>query len=76
MSRDQINLLTWLATFNGAKDMPSERQMRDTDKLLQRLCGIETIDYIGAMGNRFSVNSLAQMIAQVSLLFCIVRTYL
>ncbi|KZV81638.1 hypothetical protein EXIGLDRAFT_628172, partial [Exidia glandulosa HHB12029] len=60
----QMNLIIWLAMFNGAKDMPSERQMQDSDKLLQDLCGIETIDYIGAMGNRFSVNSLADMLAQ------------
>ncbi|EJD39390.1 hypothetical protein AURDEDRAFT_37439, partial [Auricularia subglabra TFB-10046 SS5] len=63
-ANQQITLLIWFAMFSGAQNMPSERQMRDSDAMLQRLCGIRTTDYVGAMGNRFSVNSLADMLAQ------------
>ncbi|EJD48321.1 hypothetical protein AURDEDRAFT_61105 [Auricularia subglabra TFB-10046 SS5] len=64
LSRKQLELARWHAEFNGARDLPTERQMQRIDKQLQDACGIATIPYIGAMGNRFSVNSLADMLAQ------------
>ncbi len=47
-------------------NVPSERTMNAVDKTLQKICGIESIRYSGALGHLFYVNDFAATVAQVS----------
>ncbi|CAK5270513.1 unnamed protein product [Mycena citricolor] len=66
-SQRQLDLFLWLLKVNNVPDVPSIKQMQQLDLALQKLCGIETIAYNGALGHKYHVNSLAQIIAQASL---------
>ncbi|KAJ3859265.1 hypothetical protein EV359DRAFT_75674 [Lentinula novae-zelandiae] len=48
----------------GVPNLPSDRTMDDIDKELQRLCGIWSIQYQGALGHPFYINDLAAIISQ------------
>ncbi|KAJ7688772.1 hypothetical protein B0H14DRAFT_3101119 [Mycena olivaceomarginata] len=48
----------------GLNDLPSDRVMDDIDKVLQPLCGIQTIRYAGKLGHVYYVNDFAAIIAQ------------
>ncbi|KAK0435422.1 hypothetical protein EV421DRAFT_1987087 [Armillaria borealis] len=63
-SEPQLNLFLWILHENDVNDVPTVNVMKNLNHLLQELCGIETIDYEGAHGNRYSANSLSQIIAQ------------
>jgi hypothetical protein len=65
-SHRQLDLLRWLLEVNGIDDVPSTTSMQNLNVILQKLHGIRTIPYDGAMGHRYYVNSLADIIAQVS----------
>ncbi|KAJ7861865.1 hypothetical protein B0H13DRAFT_1454030, partial [Mycena leptocephala] len=45
-------------------DVPSVKSMQELNLMLQKLCGIESIAYNGALGHKYYVNSLAQIISQ------------
>ncbi|EJD51251.1 hypothetical protein AURDEDRAFT_159655 [Auricularia subglabra TFB-10046 SS5] len=64
LSEHQLELFIWAFGFNGVNDVPSVSSVKALDVLLQTLCGIETREYIGKMGHRYHVNSLADLIAQ------------
>ncbi|KAJ7160225.1 hypothetical protein C8R46DRAFT_1285735 [Mycena filopes] len=49
---------------NNVDDVPSVKSMQELNAMLQKLCGIESIPYNGALGHKYYVNSLAQLIAQ------------
>ncbi|KAJ3808735.1 hypothetical protein F5876DRAFT_16171, partial [Lentinula aff. lateritia] len=49
---------------NGVEDATSVKSMKALDSKLQKLYGIQTIKYKGAMGHTYYVNSLANIIAQ------------
>ena len=66
-SQRQLGLFLWLLSVNGVDDLPSLNTLKNYDKHLQDLCGIDMIHYKGSLGHIFYVNSLAQIIAQVSL---------
>ncbi|KAH6876645.1 hypothetical protein BKA70DRAFT_1128177 [Coprinopsis sp. MPI-PUGE-AT-0042] len=63
-SEKQLDLFVWLLTVNNVDGVPTVRRMKESNKLLQRLCGIETLEYTGAFGNMYSVNSLSQLLSQ------------
>ncbi|KAK6985105.1 hypothetical protein R3P38DRAFT_2805837 [Favolaschia claudopus] len=63
-SQKQLDLFLWLLKVNEVDDVPSIKQMQKINSALQKVCGIETIAYDGALGHKYFVNSLAQMIAQ------------
>ncbi|KAJ6542980.1 hypothetical protein B0H19DRAFT_1212717 [Mycena capillaripes] len=65
-SQKQLDLFLWLLKVNHVEDVPSIKQMQKINLALQKICGIETIAYNGALGHKFFVNSLAQIIAQVN----------
>ncbi|KAG6888272.1 hypothetical protein C0992_009087 [Termitomyces sp. T32_za158] len=48
----------------GLTDIPSDRIMDDIDRALQRLCGIDSIRFQGALGHIYYTNDLAALIAQ------------
>jgi hypothetical protein len=53
----------------GLNDLPSDRVMDDIDKALQKMCGVESIRYLGKLGHVYYVNDLAGIIAQVCTIF-------
>ncbi|KAJ3769489.1 hypothetical protein FB446DRAFT_621971, partial [Lentinula raphanica] len=63
-SQRQLDLFLWLLRVNGISDVPSVKTMKSLNEALQKMCGIDTLCYDGALGNRYYVNSMAQIIAQ------------
>lgn len=68
-ARPQLELFRWLLHVNGVEDVPSVDAVQDWCRDVQKLYGIDTLTYQGAMGHPYSVNSLNQIIAQVRLSF-------
>lgn len=64
-SQRQLDLFIWLLKVNSVDDVPSVKSMQELNAILQKLCGIQSIPYDGALGHKYYVNSLAQIIAQV-----------
>lgn len=67
-SQRQLDLFLWLLKVNDVDDVPSVKSMQSLNAMLQSMCGIDSIKYKGAFGHTYYVNSLPQIIAQVSLL--------
>lgn len=65
-SQCQLDLFLWLLRVNNVDDVPSVKTMQSLNATLQKMCGIETLAYKGALGHNYHVNNLAQIIAQVS----------
>ncbi|KAJ7124727.1 hypothetical protein C8R43DRAFT_898835 [Mycena crocata] len=63
-SHRQLDLFLWLLKVNNVDDVPSVKQMQKINLALQKVCGIDSIPYNGALGHKYFVNSLAQIIAQ------------
>ncbi|KAJ3767096.1 hypothetical protein FB446DRAFT_822496, partial [Lentinula raphanica] len=63
-SQKQLDLFLWLLRVNGVSDVPSVKTMKSLNEAIQKMCGIDTLCYDGALGNRYYVNSMAQIIAQ------------
>ncbi|THH29908.1 hypothetical protein EUX98_g4298 [Antrodiella citrinella] len=63
-SQRQLDLFLWLLKINDVDDVPSVRSMQEMNARLQRLCGIDTIKYEGALGHTYHVNDLRQIISQ------------
>ena len=64
-SRKQLDLFLWLLRINNVDEVPSTKSMQTMNKMLQNMCGIETIPFNGKLGHKYHVNSLAQILAQV-----------
>ena len=64
-SERQLNILLWLLRINNVADVPSVKSMKNLEEILQKMCGIETMAYDGALGHKFYVNSLSDIIRQV-----------
>ncbi|KAJ7823425.1 hypothetical protein B0H14DRAFT_2597923 [Mycena olivaceomarginata] len=60
----QLDLYLWLLKVNNVDDVPSVKSMQTINLALQKICGIDSIPYEGALGHKYYVNSLAQIIAQ------------
>ncbi|KAF8527809.1 hypothetical protein JB92DRAFT_3107408 [Gautieria morchelliformis] len=60
----QVDLFLWMLKVNGIDDVPSVKGMKTLNASMQHLCGIDSIKYTGALGHRYYVNNLAQLIAQ------------
>ncbi|KAJ7223860.1 hypothetical protein B0H12DRAFT_1213067 [Mycena haematopus] len=63
-SHRQLDLFLWLLKVNKVDDVPSVKSMQSLNAALQKMCGIDTILYNGALGHKYYVNSLPQIIAQ------------
>ncbi|KAJ3738165.1 hypothetical protein EV360DRAFT_77074, partial [Lentinula raphanica] len=63
-SQKQLDLFLWLLRINGVSQVPTVKTMKSLNNALQKMCGIDTLCYDGALGNRYYANSLAQIIAQ------------
>ncbi|EIW59026.1 uncharacterized protein TRAVEDRAFT_93301, partial [Trametes versicolor FP-101664 SS1] len=63
-SNRQNEVIQWALLALGVKDVPSEHAVQEVTRTLQRVCGISSIRYKGAMGHIYYVNDLAAIIAQ------------
>ncbi|KAJ7844241.1 hypothetical protein B0H14DRAFT_2585305 [Mycena olivaceomarginata] len=63
-SHRQLDFFLWLLKVNRVDDVPSVKAMQGLNAALQKMCGIDTIAYNGALGHKYYVNSLPQIIAQ------------
>ncbi|PBK72224.1 hypothetical protein ARMSODRAFT_853501, partial [Armillaria solidipes] len=63
-SQHQLDLFLWLLEANQVDNLPSVSSMKKLNDALQKLCGVDSIRYEGALGHRYYVNSLSQIIAQ------------
>ncbi|KAJ7312338.1 hypothetical protein DFH08DRAFT_717753 [Mycena albidolilacea] len=63
-SQRQLDLFLWLLKVNNIDDVLSVKSMQTINLDLQKICGIDSIPYDGALGHKYYVNSLAQIIAQ------------
>ena len=64
-SQKQNMVIHWAMLCLGIQKLPSERAMDEIDVILQKSCGVQSIRYSGALGNKYYVNDLAAIIAQV-----------
>jgi len=72
-SHRQLDLFLWLLKVNDVDDVPSVKSMQTLNAMLQKMCGVDSIKYKGALGHSYYVNSLSQIIAQV---FISIQTFL
>ncbi|KAK7006456.1 hypothetical protein R3P38DRAFT_3038299 [Favolaschia claudopus] len=63
-SQRQLDLFLWLLKVNEVDNVPSVKSMQSLNAALQKMCGIDSIMYNGALGHKYYVNSLPQIIAQ------------
>lgn len=64
-SERQLDILLWLLKINNVADVPSVKSMKNLDDMLQQMCGIRSLLHEGALGHKFYVNSLSDVIRQV-----------
>ena len=64
-SQRQLDLLLWLLEVNDVQDLPSPRSLKNLEVVMQKIHGVRTLSYDGALGHKYYVNSLADIIAQV-----------
>lgn len=64
-SRQQIEMMFWFSKANGVSRIPSARTLRGQNAVLHSMCGVRTLEYNGALGHRYFINSLADTIRQV-----------
>lgn len=57
--------MLWLLKVNGVPQVPSAKTIHAHNATLHNMCGIRTLQYRGAFGTPFFVNSLADIISQV-----------
>jgi hypothetical protein len=66
-SESDFGVIRWLMNVNGIETVPSVRSIKTQVKKLHNKYGVRTLYYQGAFGNRYCVNSLKDIIAQVSM---------
>ncbi|KAJ7842057.1 hypothetical protein B0H13DRAFT_1909984 [Mycena leptocephala] len=52
-SHGQLELFIWLLKVNNVDNVPSVKSMQELNLMLQKLCGIESIAYNGALGHKY-----------------------
>ncbi|KAK0448235.1 hypothetical protein EV421DRAFT_1900873 [Armillaria borealis] len=63
-SHRQLDLFLWLLKENGVDDVPTVKTMQSLNDALQKLCSITSLAFDGALGHKYFMNDLAQLIAQ------------
>ncbi|CDO75864.1 hypothetical protein BN946_scf184833.g15 [Trametes cinnabarina] len=63
-SEKQNTVIHWALLAMGISDIPTEHTMERVTRALQRLYGVASIRYKGAMGHIYFVNDMAALIAQ------------
>ncbi|KAF9070520.1 hypothetical protein BDP27DRAFT_1419980 [Rhodocollybia butyracea] len=62
----QLDPFVWLLRVNRVEDTTSVKTMKELDAKLQKLYGIQSLRYKGAFGHVYYVNSIADIVAQMS----------
>jgi hypothetical protein len=57
----------WLLRINNVDDVPAVKFMKNLENMLQNMCGIRNIPHDGALGHKFYINSLSDIIRQVNI---------
>ena len=52
----------------GLPNLPTPQMMSGLNERLQKLCGVQSLQYKGAFGNMYYVNDMAAIIAEVCVL--------
>ncbi|TFK46156.1 hypothetical protein OE88DRAFT_1638675 [Heliocybe sulcata] len=63
-SERQNAAIEWAMRVLGLHYVPSQRTMKDVERALQQLCGVDSIRYSGALGHVYYANDFARLIAQ------------
>ncbi|KAI5824138.1 hypothetical protein K523DRAFT_343548 [Schizophyllum commune Tattone D] len=63
-SAKQNQVTHWAMSVLGVNDVPTDRSMKDIEKLLRSICGVESIRFISAFSNIYYTNDTAALIAQ------------
>ncbi|KAG6835923.1 hypothetical protein H0H93_013288 [Arthromyces matolae] len=63
-SERQLDILLWLLRVNDIENVPSVSSIKRMNKDLQSRSGVRTMEYNGALGNRYSCNSLSDIVSQ------------
>ncbi|KAL1714360.1 hypothetical protein EV715DRAFT_177051, partial [Schizophyllum commune] len=63
-SAKQNQVIHWAMSVLGVNDVPTDRSMKDIEKLLQSICGVESIRFVSAFSNIYYTNDIAALIAQ------------
>ena len=66
MSESSMSVALWLMKINGVPNVPSVGQVKEARRQLERLYGIRTLEYTGKLGHTYYINSLGDLLAQVS----------
>jgi hypothetical protein len=65
-SQLQLNILLWHLEVNDVPHLPSPQSLRNLEVVMQRLHGVRTLAYDGALGHKYYINLLSDIIAQAS----------
>ncbi|KAI5899751.1 uncharacterized protein SCHCODRAFT_02485944 [Schizophyllum commune H4-8] len=63
-SAKQNQVIHWAMTVLGLDNVPTQRSMKDVSKVLQSICGIESLRFVSAFGNIYYTNDVSAIIAQ------------
>ncbi|VDB83188.1 unnamed protein product [Peniophora sp. CBMAI 1063] len=63
-SDKQNQVIHWALSVMGVADVPSDRSMKDITRVLQRLGGVRTLRFEGALGHVYYTNELSAIISQ------------
>ncbi|KAL1755500.1 hypothetical protein FB107DRAFT_290833 [Schizophyllum commune] len=63
-STKQNQVIHWAMSVLGIHDVPTERTMKDVDKKLQSICGVQSLRFVSAFSNIYYTNDIAALIAQ------------
>ena len=64
-SNQQIHMIFWFLKSNGVSQILLAKMLHNQNVALHSMCGIHTLEYSGAFGHRFFINSLMDIIHQV-----------
>lgn len=73
-SEKQTELILWVLRVTGVNYVPSVKTLKDLQKRLQGIAGVESLECAGSLGHIYWVNDMRRIIAQVnrvrSLMLC------
>jgi hypothetical protein len=64
-STQQIQMMFWFLKSNGVSRILSVKTLHNQNAALHSMCGIRTLEYSGAFGHRYFINSFVDIICQV-----------
>lgn len=65
LSTAHLKLIMWIMEEAGCSGMPTFYELRQTQKRLKVLCGIESHHYQSSRGNSFDMLDIPQLIGRV-----------